>query len=443
VGGLLDSLSLTVLRIILADAGVAYDPDRSLDDILAAAGGERQGADGQDAIHIVSLADAGSLRHLQPEHVERLSRLLGAPVVIEHLCLPPSPILLSDLVFQEWFLPRVDRTDYVMVERQLDKLRRASLILVDDVAEMLFPPSQVYGVLSHAFERDPRADLISVRWQRYPRLHARLPLAVVSGRDLPLEDRTETIARLADYLRTPVFRMAFLPGVARFTEGWDYRAFERRPRGARPRHFAQPGDLVSALAEWIRALPAPLRRSSAATAQPLKMADLAHYCSRFANREAIEEVLARYDRFCIVGQESSVPYLAGRIAALGKSFVRAASYAPAMVGPLEDRFDCMLICGPQGRYPITKPAVAVMSADPLRQTWNIADPAIAGLDFVVPAGEAPESGADWLLPPRLSRDWDLDVYTNLRGEVREFHLAQRRRVAERRRRVALARASSA
>jgi hypothetical protein len=143
VGGLLDSLSLTVLRIILADAGVAYDPDRSLDDILAAAGGERQGADGQDAIHIVSLADAGSLRHLQPEHVERLSRLLGAPVVIEHLCLPPSPILLSDLVFQEWFLPRVDRADYAAVERQLNKLRRASLILVDDVAEILRSQSSI------------------------------------------------------------------------------------------------------------------------------------------------------------------------------------------------------------------------------------------------------------------------------------------------------------
>jgi hypothetical protein len=105
VGGLLDSLSLTVLRIILADAG--------------------------------------SLRHLRPEHVERLSRLLGAPVVFEHGCLPPSPILLSDLVFQEWFLPRVDRADYAAVERQLNKLRRASLILVDDVAEILRSQSSI------------------------------------------------------------------------------------------------------------------------------------------------------------------------------------------------------------------------------------------------------------------------------------------------------------
>ncbi|MFN6954434.1 MAG: AMP-binding protein [Acetobacteraceae bacterium] len=436
VGDILDSLSLTVLRIILGDAGIAYDAARSLNGFLAEAASDEPAASRPEAIYIVSLADAGSLRHLRPEHVARLSRLLGAPVVVEHVCLPPSAIILSDLVFQDWFLPRVDRADYAVVERQLNKLRRASLILVDDVAEMLFPPAQVYGVLSHAFERDPRADLVAVRWQRYPQMHHRLPLTVVSGADLPLADRTETIARLSDYLGTPIFRMAFLADVAEFTEGWDFRPFETRPRAGVPRYFAQPAELVNALAAWIRGRPVPLRRTSATAAQPLEISDLAHFCSRITDRDAIERVLARYDRFCIVGQDASIPYLAPRIAALGKSLVRAGSYAPDVIGPLQDSFDCMLICGPQGRYPITTPAVALMAAESERQTWNITDPEITRLGFVVPSSHAPASGTDWLPPPRMARDEDREVFAALRQGVRDFHLHQRRRVIERRRRLA-------
>jgi acyl-CoA synthetase (AMP-forming)/AMP-acid ligase II len=95
VGNLLDSLSLTVLRIILGDAGIAYDPRRSLNAFLAEETGAAPAGDKPEAIYIVSLADAGSLRFLRPEHIERLSRLLGAPVVLEHVCLPPSAIIVS------------------------------------------------------------------------------------------------------------------------------------------------------------------------------------------------------------------------------------------------------------------------------------------------------------------------------------------------------------
>jgi hypothetical protein len=436
VGRILDSLSLTVLRIILGDAGIAYDAARSLNAYLREASGDAPAPERPEAIYIVSLADSGSLRHLKPEHIERLSRLLGAPVVLEHVCLPPAAVILSDLVFQDWFLPRVDRTDYAVVERQLNKLRRASVILMDDVAEMLFPPAQVYGVLSHGFERDPRADLITVRWQRYPQLHHKLPITVVSGADLPLEDRTATIARLSDYLGTPIFRMGFLASVAEFTAGWDYRPFDARPRGATPRYYAQPADLVKSLAGWIKALPKPPRRTAETAAQPLEISDLAHFCSRVSDREAIERVLASYDRFCIVGQDSSIPYLAPRLAALGKSLVRAGSYAPDVIGPLQDQYDCMLICGPQGRYPITKPAVALMAAESERQTWNIADPDITGLTFVVRATQAPTSGSDWFAPPRMVRDQDREVFATLRQGVRDFHLRARKRVVERRKRLA-------
>jgi acyl-CoA synthetase (AMP-forming)/AMP-acid ligase II len=427
VGQILDSLSLTILRIILADAGIAYRAEASLEELRAAAAAPADPAEATapETIHIVSLADRGSLRHLEEKHVERLSRLLGAPVVLEHMCLPPSPIILSDLIFQDWFLPRVDRRDYAVVERQLNKLRRASLILVDDVAEMLFPPAQVYGVLSHAFERDPRADLVSVRWQRYPQLHHRLPLTVVSGADLPLAARTEALAALARYLGKPIFRMAFLPGVADYTEGWEFRAFEGGGERPLPRHVAQPGALVRALANWVAALPVPPARVRGAGGASLEVADLAHYCSRFASADAIEAVLARYDRLCVVGQEASVPYVARRAAELGKTVVRAPSYAPEQVGPLADAFDVMVICGSQGRYPIDKPAVALMAAGPRGWTWNIEDPHLQKLTYVVSQNRAPESGQDWYAPRGMARFAERAVFSALREGVGDFHYRAR------------------
>ncbi|MCR0983684.1 AMP-binding protein [Roseomonas populi] len=438
VRGILDSLSLTVLRIILNDAGIAFDPDATLDDFV------RQGAGGAEKaeaeyLYIVSLADRGTLKHITPQHIEALSRRLKIPVVLEHLCLPPAAVTLSDLVFQDYFLPRVDRADYAVVERQLNKLRRASLILVDDVAEMVFPPAQVYGALSHNLERDPRADLITVRWQRYPQMHQKLPLTVVSGRDLPFRHRSDTIMRLGAYLKTPVFRIATLRETAEFTDDWEHRLFEEFPDRADARLHLQPGAFMQGLASWIEALPKPPKRQSGVPVTALEMSDLSHFCSRIVDRDSVDKVLDRFDRFCIVGQECSVPYVARRLEELGKPYVRSPSYAPDALAPLSDSFDCILICGAQGRYAIEKPAVALMAADPTQNTWNFPDPSFETMTFVVPQTRAPATGQDWYVSFALERGGDDAVFRALRQALREQGIAARKRVESRR---ALAKAGS-
>jgi len=429
----MDSLSLTILRIILNDAGVAYVPTACLNDFVNQGTAKPAAAASDEYLYIVSLVDRGTVKYVRPAHVEALSRRLGVPVVIEHVCLPPSPVTLSDLIFQDYFLPRLDREDYAVVERQLNKLRRASIILVDDVAEMVFPPAQVYGVLSHNLERDPRANLVTVRWQRYPQLHHKLPVTVVAGSDLALRHRTDTLDQLSAYLDTPVFRIAGLRNMVEFTQGWDYNILERQAESPRPRLLAQPGDLVQELTKWVQKLPKPPRRLQGMPANNLEMSDLAHFCSRYVDSQAVDAVLNSYDRFCIVGQECSVPYVAQRLTAMGKSFVRSPSYNEAAIGGIADQYDCVIVCGAQGRYTLDKPGVALMAADPPQDVWNLPPGSpLAELVFVVPMKRAPVSGLDWFYPHPMERGEDDEVFQGLRSGLRKVAEAKRTRVARQR-----------
>src|SRR6202008_3886133 len=140
------------------------------------------------------------------------------PVTFEHLCLPPSPIILSDLIFHDWFQPRAESGNFSAVDRALETLKTASVIIVDDAAEMLVGGGQAYGALSHGFERDPNCDLIGFRWPRYAQYHEHLPLTFVAGVDLAFGDRTKVLDMLSAYLKTPIFRISLVAGFEPFTE---------------------------------------------------------------------------------------------------------------------------------------------------------------------------------------------------------------------------------
>ncbi len=429
----MDSLSLTVLKIILNDAGVRYEAGLSLRDYAEAKSNRPSGKKPQAAreyIYIVNLADKTTLRCLSPRHLAELSVLLGAPVVVEHICLPPSPVLLSDLIFQDYFLPRVERENYAVVERLLNKLRSASLIVVDDVAEMMFPPAQVYGVLSHNLERDPRADLIAVRWQRYPQMHHKLPLTVVSGCDMPLGHRNDVFADLSAYLDVPIYRIGTLRDMVRYTGGWEYRPFLAKDTGDQPKVLPEAELLVKKLAQWVKKLPAPLRRQEGTAPSKMESSDLAHFCSRISNQKAIDAVLDSFDRFCVVGQESSVPYVAHRLEAMGKSFIRTMSYQPVAMKGLLDETDCILICGAKGKYTLTKPAVALMGADRTVDDWNPPDLDVEGDDFVEPVTRAPVSGQDWFYRQGMARGQDDRAFKALRAALLALRPGNRGRDAD-------------
>lgn len=416
VADMLDSLSLTVLRIILSGAGLAHDPRRSLDAITALL---RAPADPAvtgrgEAIRIVSLTDRRVVRDVSESHLARLGAAFGCPVTWEHVCLPPSAVILSDLIFHDWFQPRLDQTHFAAVDRAMAKLREASIILADDVAEMFFPPQQVYGVLSHNLERDPRADFVAVRWQRYPQHHDKLPLTVVSGADLSLKNVTASLDELAAYLGKPIFRIATIRGFQAYTKDWEYRSLRGISGAPGGIEVIDADAFTSRLISWARALPTPPARGAAAGAAAMEASDLAHFCSHMTKQPELDRIIDRFERFCIVGQPASVPYIRRRLDALGKPYVVVPSYAPDLLRTVQNPYQCLLICGSQGNFAIEGPAAAIMPATGQWTTRNIDDPAIKDSVFTTRKNEAPQSGTDWHYPFEPDRKTSAEDFAMVR-----------------------------
>jgi acyl-CoA synthetase (AMP-forming)/AMP-acid ligase II len=418
VKDILDSLSLELLRIILTGTAVRYDAGQTLSDVAAglAQSAISQADDAPGAVRIVSLADRGNFRHLQESDLERLSALIGAPVTFEHICLPPSPVLLSDLIFHDYFQGRAENGNFAAVENAFATLRSASAIIVDDVAEMMVGGLQVYGALSHNLQRDPNCDLISFRWQRYPKYHDTLPLTLVAGQDLAFSDRTAVIDMLETYLGTPIFRMASVGSLENFTKDWDFRS--GKATGA-PIDIP---DFVNAFAAWVKKRSAPLRTYPFVGGDTLQMNDLAHFCAHFVAQPLADKVISRFDRFCIAGQRSSVPYVRKELERLSKSYVYATSYAPEILSKVTQDYECVIICGPQGEYEIEGPAVALMRASRGWMVQGIDDPDMDYGGFKVPGSKIPESGSDWFYPFTLRRGIDQEALLNARA-LRKENLA--------------------
>jgi len=430
VESILDSLSLTVLRVILQDTSLAYDGAASLTEIAAQIGASSAGtAAGEiEGIRIVSIADRSVLNSVTEAHLDAISAALGCPVSLEHVCLPPTPVILSDLIFQDYFAPRLEAERLAEVDRALDKLRGASLILVDDQAEMFFPPLQVYGVLSHNLERDPRADLIAIRWQRYAARHHELPLTVVAGADLPLAHLREIHGALARYLNVPLFRIGTIPALAPLTADWEYQRREgprsKSSRGA----LVNPEDLAQALGTWIAERQETVTRRRLPEGPRLAVAGLAHYCSHFVDSARLDRLLARYDRFCLAGQEASVPYISNALTRAGKTFIRVPSFAPEILASRHSEFDCVLICGPQGSYPVHVPVAAVMRNGERWTTLHIDDSDLANIQVWCEYPDAPASGSDWFYQFGMERMAQASLFWKAREEAAMTRHSERNRV---------------
>ncbi|BBX47784.1 hypothetical protein GCM10009641_88160 [Mycobacterium cookii] len=411
----LDSLSLTLLRIILDASPVRFQRQQSLAEIVAAleaAGRTPAEAHSEEGIRIVSLSDHTTIATITGEHLDRLGQSLGCKVTLEHVCLPPSPVVFSDLIFHDYFQPRLDQADFGAVSRAMAKLKQASVIVTDDLAEMLFLCEGTYPALSHNLERDPRADLISYRWQDYVQHHHRLPLTVVSGLDVPLGASGTVLDQMSHYLGIPIFRVARVPGFADFTRGWEYQA-----HGQRLGHRVDPDLLVENLLRWTQDLPAPLARRHLPAGERIQRSDLPHFCAHNVSRAAVDRIVERYDRFCIAGSASSVPYLRRELDRAGKSYVQVPSYAQQILSRLDFDYDCLVICGAMGEPPaeLHKPIIALQHIALDWRTRNLGE-------FAEEVGKLQEdvnSGTDWLHLFALERGKDLKQWQATRVETEQ------------------------
>ena len=406
VASLLDSLGRVSLEVMLKDAGLAFRGAATLGEILEALRGAYRSAGARergDRLAIVSMADGRAVAGLTAAHLAGLEAAAGSPVVWENLCLPPTPVVLSDLVFFDQFLPRDPSPKFDAVIPALRALRSASMIIVDDVAEFLFGQF-AYPVLSHRFERSAAADLLVWRWQRYSERHHELPIGVLNLWQTQ-RVRNQFIERLGRYLGVPVFRIATLRSFEEYTADWE---FVSRSNADWTTELAIDVEaLVSRLAEFIarERRRMPLRPGSDGE-NPLP-ADLPHFCCMYADRAKIDAVLAQHDRFCVIGTDSSIPYVVRKIESLGKHWLRTNNLNLAGQGIADADFDCVLQTGSWGRPETHLPVYQLFTAG-----WNPAEhpatlnghPITEAEFFHAPATAAPSDGVGpksvlWPLAP--------------------------------------------
>lgn len=371
IGELLDSLGATILRMILSDYGRQYDPRTSLDEILAdpakAAAIAVENSDLVPGVNIVSCADGRHWAWMTDRDLRDLEQLLGCPIRFEHVCAPPVPALLSDLIFVEYFLPGRDGPDFAGVASLLTKIRSASVLLFDDIAELGFGTG-IFPVLSHRFERDPAADLLCYRWQRYTSRHDVLPVTVADLRTLGAETRADGFRLLTEYIGAPLFRIAVLETHQDTTHDWEYREIISGNTLDRQQP-ATPAGLRAALFSFIEHHGPSLRRVPGPSKSAYFNTDLPHFCCAYIDATGLDAVLNAYESFAVIGPPQCVPYIRKRATELNKP-VNYFSHWNA--NSLERGFDlgglseaCILITGAWGRFEASgKPVFQVMLAYP-------------------------------------------------------------------------------
>ena len=309
-----------------------------------------------DVLSIVFLSDGDWLGFVDDALMGALSNAAGIPVQVEHVCAPPSFVLLRDLVFHDYFMPRDDERDYSAFAAAIRKIKKASLLVVDDMAEYHFPNANdaVYPALSHRFHHDPRADLLALRWATYTANHHRLMRELVWGSDAPAITRADSLADLLAYLDVPAFRIALTERYATYTRDWEH--IDPHPDDALA--SCQWGTSPAcALVEFVAARKSTLRTVPGAPQNRRTVRDWPHFCSWLINRDAIDFVVNRYDRFCISGPSSSLPYLETQLAARGKHYRYANTLAVR-----DDDVDCVLQTGSWGMPTTAKPIFDLMAA---------------------------------------------------------------------------------
>ncbi len=178
---------------------------------------------------------------------------------------------------------------------------------------------------------------------------------------------------------------------------------------------------------WARRRAEPLQTFPASGAEKLQLNDLAHFCAHLVSKKAADKVIAKFDRFCIVGQPLQRALSAQEMERQGKSYIYATSYAPEILKHLPQDYDCLVICGAQGDFAIEGPAVALMRANKISRTNAIDDPALEKTAFKPALHANPASGTDWFYP------FDLEQQVNTRQlvSVRAVHKNAQREAARR------------
>jgi len=363
VGDLMDSMGLVALRMICEDHGVPFHPGMTLGGIVAPEPA-RVAEPAGEVFSIVALMDGIKLGFGSPwslvdeAFLDQLSRIVGCPVTFEHLVVPPLPVLLSDLVFHDYFLPRQAHPGFSAVAECLAKIERASLLIVDDEDNFRLPPLCVYPQLDHRSTHSQLEDFLAHRFTRYTLKHHLLPRKPVLGLEITPAAVLEALEDLRMALRKPIMTLAFHQEFMQHTWNWDYH--EYRAFQGDEDYQRRPIDLERvrmAIAAYVARHRDACERIPGEGPNRFVMKDPPHFCSFLVNPKAVEWLVNRYDSFCILGLPSSVPFLEKALDRLGKRYF----HSPAL-DPGRDDFDCVIMTGASGQPATTKPVFDLVHA---------------------------------------------------------------------------------
>lgn len=362
LGEIMDSMGLVLVRLVCEDHGLPFDPRTTLAQLQSAAPAAAA-AEGQ-VFSIVALVDGNKLGYgadwklVDPPFLEAIARVVGCPVVFEQLTVPPLPVLLSDLVFHDWFLPRQPDPAYSAFAACMARIKGASLLLLDDEDNFRLPRFCVYPRLDHRFTHHGLAAFLGHRFTRYTLKHHLLPREPVLGAEMKPDKVLEALAGLRGYLGKPVMTLAFHQDYQAFTHDWDYR--EYRPYISDDDYTVNPIALDrvrAAILEYVARHQDACLRPPGSGPNRFLMQDPPHFCSFLVNPKAVEWVLTHYGSFCLMGVPSSVPFLEKGLQALGKPFFRSPSLAPG-----RDDYDCVIMAGASGEPRTGKPVFDLVHA---------------------------------------------------------------------------------
>jgi acyl-CoA synthetase (AMP-forming)/AMP-acid ligase II len=374
IGSQLDSLGLLNLSLLLSrdDPTFRLDPERSVDSYCAAVAPEAQPESTlAPVIKVVAVCNGGVFSQIMPALLPAISHQYRVPIQITQVVVPPAKLLLSDLIFADYFLSRDDRLPSAEVRREVYQpmlavqrlFRDATLVLVDDIQEVVAPlpeDRQAYYVLNHDFQPGPGSDTLTVRWARYIHNHHLLACDVVDGSELLPSEANASLARLEDYLGIPMVKVAYTHLCADITANWDVicRA-EILPDRPTPT-YADP----AFHARFLQQLLGPLNR--AVERGPLREGvaesfyrkhEQSHWCGQRVNPALLDFILDRYDNILVLGFPASASYMKREVERRGKRIEYRGNVN------VDGDHDCVVLAGLWGQRPqTTKPLFVIMHA---------------------------------------------------------------------------------
>jgi hypothetical protein len=312
-----DSLGRVILKSILEENGIQWDPsqqDISIANLIDKINDVPSSNSGRESISIVCIGDKNQYLFLNQQLIDSISAKLNLPITFEHVCMPPSSILLSDLIFHDYFMPRdADQGKYSAFSACIQKLKNATLILVDDINELHFPinASSVYPKLSHSFSRDPMSELLAVRWARYTSQHHLLASELVVGSSIEPKEINNSLDFLSQYLNCPLMRIGLSEDYSEHTRSWEFLALHSKHHHSKSYASIDVVEFILALASNLHKIALDQRLKFAPVTQltTFEFSDQPHFCSWLINPAAVDQVVKSYNSFCICGLSSSIPYL--------------------------------------------------------------------------------------------------------------------------------------